>query len=38
MANYPDVKLNVTSDWRQADGQRVINPFSPLCLTRHARC
>ena len=22
MANYPDAKLNVTGDWRQADGQQ----------------
>ena len=26
MANYPDLKLYVAGEWRQADGQPVINP------------
>jgi hypothetical protein len=37
MANYPDAKLNVTGDWRQAGDPQVVNRFSPLCLMRHLR-
>ena len=26
VANYPDLKLYIAGEWRQADGQPVINP------------
>src|SRR5579864_1606242 len=38
MANYPDLKLYVAGEWRQADGQPVINPAdeSVLGIVPHA--
>jgi succinate-semialdehyde dehydrogenase/glutarate-semialdehyde dehydrogenase len=32
MANYPDLKLYVAGEWRQADGQPVINPADESVL------
>jgi hypothetical protein len=39
MANYPDLRLFIAGDWRQADAQRVVNPAdeSVLGIVPHAR-
>jgi hypothetical protein len=41
MANYPDLRLFIAGDWRQADGQPVVNPadkwFSVSFRTHVAR-
>jgi acyl-CoA reductase-like NAD-dependent aldehyde dehydrogenase len=38
VANYPDLKLYIAGEWRQADGQPVINPAdeSTLAIVPHA--
>ena len=38
VANYPDLKLYIAGEWRQADGQPVINPAdeSTLATVPHA--
>ena len=37
VANYPDLKLYIAGEWRQADGQPVINPADESTLaTRSA--
>jgi succinate-semialdehyde dehydrogenase / glutarate-semialdehyde dehydrogenase len=39
MTNYPDLRLFIAGDWRQADGQPVVNPAdeSVLGIVPHAR-
>ena len=32
MANYPDLKLYVDAEWRQADDQAVVNPADESVL------
>lgn len=32
VANYPDLKLYIAGEWRQADGQPVINPADESTL------
>ena len=32
VANYPDLKLYIAGEWRQADGQPVINPADESIL------
>ena len=37
VANYPDLKLYIAGEWRQADGQPVINPADESTLATSHR-